>query len=292
MKYIKKVFGGIRLSWKRIIIIAMIAGFYAASMAIFPITKDTSFRDITVTFEVWILFGILIIMNSKSNKEAAFKCFVFFLISQPLIYLIQIPFSPVGVQILGYYKYWFIWTILTLPMGYIGYYMKKDKWWTVLILIPMLILLTIHLSTYLSEALYWFPRHLLTSLFCIASLIVYPFILKNRTARTIGLIVTSLLLLVSIIVAFAKPKIYNTVIGFSDSKMIGYFDQSYNAYLEDSKYGDIEIIYDEGMQLYRMDAKFKHGGETKLIIEFKGNKEYYDLNIRYSSYEIKKSKQN
>ena len=292
MEKIEKIFGGIKLSWKKIIIYAMIAGFYTASMAIFPITKDTSFRDITVTFEVWILFGIMIIMNSKSNKDAAFKCFVFFLISQPLVYLIQIPFSSLGVSIMGYYKYWFIWTILTLPMGYIGYYMKKDKWWTVLILTPMLILLTIHLSNYLSETIYWFPRHLLTVLFCIASLFVYPFILKNRNARTIGLMISSLLLLISVIVVIAKPKVYNTVIGFSDSKILGYFDDSYDVYLENDRYGEIEVVYDEGMELYRMNAYFKHAGETKLIIERDGIKKYFDLNIRYSSYEIKKSVQN
>ena len=73
-------------------------------MALLPIAKDTSFSDITVSFEVWILFGIFIIMNSKSPVDSAFKCFVFFLISQPLIYLIQVPFSNLRWQIFVYYR--------------------------------------------------------------------------------------------------------------------------------------------------------------------------------------------
>lgn len=78
MKKIKKFFGNIDLTWKKLIIFAIIAGVYTALMAIIPIAKDTSFSDLVATFEVWILFGIFIIMNSKSAKESALKCFVFF----------------------------------------------------------------------------------------------------------------------------------------------------------------------------------------------------------------------
>ncbi len=41
--------------------------------------------------------------------------FFFFLISQPLIYLLQVPFSSMGFELFIYYKYWFIWTLLTIP---------------------------------------------------------------------------------------------------------------------------------------------------------------------------------
>ena len=103
-------------------------------MAILPITKDTSFADISISFEVWILFGILIIVNSKTPLESALKCFVFFLISQPLVYLIQVPFNAYGWGIFRYYPPWFLWTLFTLVMGYMGWYMRKEKWWGLLIL--------------------------------------------------------------------------------------------------------------------------------------------------------------
>ena len=79
----KKIFGNINLTWIKVIILAIIAGVFTAAMAIIPEVKDTSFSDLTVTFEVWVLLGIFIIMNSKSAIDSALKCFVFFLISQP-----------------------------------------------------------------------------------------------------------------------------------------------------------------------------------------------------------------
>ena len=60
----KKLFGGIDLTWKKLIIFAVIAGIYTGVMAALPITKDTSFADISITFEWWVLFGIIIIVNT------------------------------------------------------------------------------------------------------------------------------------------------------------------------------------------------------------------------------------
>lgn len=47
----KNLFGEIDLTWKKLIIFAIIAGVYTAVMAILPITADTSFRDIAVYLE-------------------------------------------------------------------------------------------------------------------------------------------------------------------------------------------------------------------------------------------------
>ena len=78
MRSIKMLFGGIRLTWPKAIIAVIPAGVFTAAMVIIPGLQYTSFHAITVTFEVWILFGILIIMNSSSNLDSALKCFVFF----------------------------------------------------------------------------------------------------------------------------------------------------------------------------------------------------------------------
>ena len=51
MEKIKKLFGGIDLTWKKLIIFAIATAVYTALMAIIPITKDTSFRDIAATLE-------------------------------------------------------------------------------------------------------------------------------------------------------------------------------------------------------------------------------------------------
>ena len=143
---------------------AIIVGIYTGIMAMLGIFDDTSFSDLAVTFEVWIFFGIFIIMNSKSNKDSALKCFIFFLISQPLVYLIQDVIKNSNL-FSTYYRFWFLWTIATIPMGFIGYYMKKDKWWGLLILIPMLLFVGEECMGYLSKTMFSFPRHLLTTIF-------------------------------------------------------------------------------------------------------------------------------
>ena len=95
-KVIKKMFGELELTWFKLIASAVAAGVLTAVIAILPVFNNTSFHAVTATFEVWILFGIIIILNSRSNLDSALKCFVFFLISQPLVYLIQVPFSDLG----------------------------------------------------------------------------------------------------------------------------------------------------------------------------------------------------
>ena len=290
MEKIKKLFGGIDLNWKKLIIFAIIAGVYTAVMAILPIAKDTSFADITISFEVWILFGIFIIMNSKTAKDSAFKCFIFFLISQPLVYLLQVPFSSLGWSLFGYYTYWFIWTILCLPMGFIGWYMKKDKWWGLLILTPMLIFLGMHYSGFLGKTIYDFPHHLLSTLFCLITILIYPIcIFSNKKIKIAGIIISVLIILITSIMTLNSNKVYNTTVLTNGGSAGAVFDDTYNVYLEDSSYGRVYITYDEGLEDYMVNAEFKKAGKTNIILEdSNGNKEVYEIDIKNSSYDINK----
>ena len=191
MKIIKKLFGGIDLTWKKLIIFAVVVAIYTAVVATLPFTHDTSFRDIAATLEWWILFGVIIISNSKSPKDSALKCFVFFLISQPLIYLFQVPFSPQGWHLFSYYKYWFIWTILTIPMGFIGYYIKKDNVLSIIILLPMLGLLSILGLGFLNNTIESFPHHLLSFIFCfVAIALIILGVLNKKKNIIITFIIT------------------------------------------------------------------------------------------------------
>ena len=177
----KKLFGGINLTWKKLIIFAILAGVYTAVMTLLPFTKDTSFRDIAVYLEWWILFGIIIICNSKSPLDSALKCFVFFLISQPLVYLIQVPFNDLGFGLFMYYKYWFLWTLACLPMGFIGYYIKKKSIISMIILLPMLLLIAFMGLGYYSSVVSNFPHHLLSLIACILMIIVIVCSLFDKT---------------------------------------------------------------------------------------------------------------
>lgn len=288
MKAIKKLFGGINLTWPKLIIAAVAAGVFTAAMAIIPIFQNTSFTAITVTFEVWILFGILIIINSKSNLDSGLKCFVFFLISQPLVYLLQVPFSWQGWGIFGYYRYWFIWTILCFPMGFVGYWMKKDKWWGYLILLPMLALTAYSYIGYFSDFLFSMPRYILISLFCACALILYPVaIFNNKKIQKVGAIIGCIAVIALTVLCLLKPPVYSTDVMSNGEEYR--FDDSYTAYLADAKYGNVEIIYTDSIEDYMLHADFKRSGDTVLtLVSPSGEKTEYDLHIERNKYEITK----
>ena len=279
----KKLFGEINLTWPKLIVFAIIAGLYTALMAILP-TKDTSFGDITVTFEVWILFGILIIMNSKSPKDSALKCFIFFLISQPLVYLVQDILYSSHLFVL-YYRNWVGWTLLTIPMGYIGYYIKKDRWYSLVILVPMLIFVALIYYSYFSEVISFFPNHLLTTIFCLLTLLLYPLVLLNsKKLKMIGVTISVLLLLGASGVTLMNGKMsYSTVLMISSVD----YDDTYEVYLKDAKYGDVSIKYYEDLDGYMIDANFTKQGSTQLILTAPdGTTTTFDLKISRDSYSI------
>ena len=282
----KKLFGQINLNWPKVIILAIFVGVYTAVMAMIPAAKDTSFTDLAVTMEVWVLFGVFIIMNSKSEKDSALKCFIFFLISQPLVYLIQDVING-SMLFKTYYKYWFMWTIGCLPMGFIGYYMKKDKWWGLLILTPILLLLGEEFGRYLSKTMFSFPRHILTTIFCLSTLIIYPLtIFKNKIAKYGGLFISCLLIISLTILCIMDPPVYSTDILSNTEEH--QFDDSYKVYLIDKKYGDLSIKYEDGIEDWAIHANFKKAGKTVVVIESPdGNKSLYDISIMRDKYILK-----
>ncbi|MCR5134109.1 MAG: hypothetical protein K6B12_00570 [Clostridiales bacterium] len=288
----KKLFGEIDMTWKKVILIAVIAGLYTGLMAFLPAAKDTSFADISITFEVWILFGILIIVNSGSPLDAALKCFVFFLISQPLVYLVQVPFNVYGWGIFAYYRNWFLWTLFTFPMGYIGYYMKKDKWWGLLILAPMLAFLAFHYHRFLRDIMTAFPHHLLTILFIVVTMIIYPlYIFKDKKIRLAGLAVSIALLLAATVFAFVQGgSFYNTTLITSGGETAGLeFDDTYTVRLSDDSFGEVSIVYEENIEDYMVNAAFKKEGDTQLIMTAPGGGEYvYQITVYSDHYDIRR----
>ncbi|MEK5186196.1 hypothetical protein [Solibacillus sp. FSL W7-1324] len=92
MSGIKKYFGQFTMTWPRVIFFALFTAVYTALINQVSLLKDTSFQDIAIYVDWWILFAVFIIVNCEKWWEAALKCFVFFLVSQPLIYLIEVPF--------------------------------------------------------------------------------------------------------------------------------------------------------------------------------------------------------
>lgn len=286
MKLLQKVFGGLKLSWVTVIISAIAAGAYTAAMAMIPQVQDTSFHAIAVSFEAWILFGIIIIMNAKSNVDSALKCFVFFLISQPLVYFLQVMIGGHGWGLFRYYKIWFTWTVLCLPMGFIGYFMKKDKWWGYLILLPMIGLTAWSYYDYLSDFTFCRPNYILVSIFCAAAMILYPVaIFRNKKIQKTGALISALIVAGITVFIAMHPLVYSTtLLGSFDGKDI---TEDYQVSLSDDRYGDVYIEYDEGIEACLVLADFRKKGTTELILQTpEGEVRKYDLVIDTSSYEL------
>jgi len=286
MKYINKLFGGINLSWKKLILLSVLAGVYTAVITLIPALKYTSFHTIAVTYEVWILFGIIIIMNSKSHLDSALKCFVFFLISQPLVYLIQVPFNELGWGLFGYYKFWFIMTIACFPMGFVGYFIKKGKWFGYLILLPMILLTAVSYRTYLSYFTFDRPCYLLICIFCISATVIYPLaIFKGKAMKTIGISISTALIIVVTVITFLNPYVYSTeILGSVNGEEI---TDEYSVRIEDEKYGEVRVAYLESLEAYMVQADFRRSGQTNLIITTpEGETKTYHLTIEHDTFKI------
>ena len=283
---LRKIFGGLRLTWPRLVLAAVLSAAVTAAAALIPVLRNTSFISITVTYEIWILFGIVIIMNSRSNLDSAFKCLVFFLISQPLIYLFQVPFSPLGWALIGYYRYWFAVTLLCFPMGYVGYWMKKGKWWGYLILLPMIALTAYSYLLYFSEFQFSMPRYILIVLFCAFAIILYPAgIFESKGIRVFGMAFGAAAVAVLTAVCILNPPVLSTEIAANGEEIV--FDGSYSVSLADGSFGDVEIRYVSSLEDHVLHGDLRKAGDTVLtLISPDGEKTEYDIHIERSSVEI------
>lgn len=251
MEKIRKAFGGLSMTWPRVILFAIITAVYTALINQVPFLDDTSFRDIAINFECWILFAMLIITNCDKWWEASLKCFVFFLISQPLIYLIEVPFNSMGWQLFQYYGYWAKLTLLTLPGAAIAFQVKRKDWLSVVVLAVATSFLSWMCIKYLRTATSDFPHHLLSGLFCIALALVLILALLDKRPH----LIVSLLIVAAVIVA----TVFITGRGRTADVYLGEGSWSYTV--------DDESIIRVEMDEDSAELIVKHDGSTVLRFE-------------------------
>jgi hypothetical protein len=186
----KKLFGNIKMTWPRVILFAVITGIYTGLVLIIDALKDTSFQDIGIAYEWWVIFAVIVVVNCKSNLDAMLKCFVFFLISQPVIFAVQVPFGKLSAeQGVYYYKnIWFFATLLTLPGGWIAYYAKRQNLFGAAVLGIGNTIQLVMACSYAYKAIADFPYHLLSTVVSVASMFIMSFcIQKKARCRAVSL---------------------------------------------------------------------------------------------------------
>ena len=203
-RFTDKLFGGLNMSWLAVILFAVGSAVVTSVFLIVPFFIGTSFELMGVQFEAWIFFAVIIMSNCKKPLESAVKTFVFFLISQPLIYLFQVPFSWMGWSLFGYYGYWFILTLLTFPVAFVGWFITKRNWISVLIFAPILAYLGMVMYNCANGFISRFPHLLVAFLFCLAQVLLYVYaFFPKLPQRLVGLAIPVIVIIVMI---FAAPK--------------------------------------------------------------------------------------
>lgn len=168
------------MTYWQVILFAMITAAYTAAVNIIPVTHGTSFADISVTIEWWILFAMIIIIRCNSARNASIKTFLFFLISQPLVYLIEAPFSSEGLGLFRFYPYWAVWTVLTIPGAFIAWQVKRKNILSAVILAVATSVLALQGYDYFLTFLKNPPYHILTVIFCVGQIFYLAFTLFDK----------------------------------------------------------------------------------------------------------------
>ena len=199
-RMMNKLYGGLNMSWLTVLLMAVCSAVVTAIFLIVPVFEGTSFAQMGVKFEAWIFLAVIIMANCKKPLESAVKVFVFFLVSQPLIYLFQVPFAEMGWGLFRYYRYWFILTLLTFPVAYLGWYINRRDWISVLIFAPVLAFLayTIH------SAVTGSPRLVLAALFCLLQIVLYVIAFFPKPSQKLVGAAIPVLTLAALLV-FARP---------------------------------------------------------------------------------------
>ena len=282
--FLNRIFGGVNMSWPFVIIYAVVTAALTALFLIVPALASTSLQRMGETLEAWFLFAIFIMANCKSPLESALKTFVFFLISQPLIYLFQVPFSSMGWGIFSFYKYWAILTVATLPMAYVGWYITKRNWLSAMILLPVIAFLAGTGMQGFKEAAANYPHHLGVGIFCLASIILYILaFFPDLKTKLLGILVAAAAAAFIYIrtpqVTVQTTQALPDTPALSDDAEVSVEDatiasvQTWTeegtayAYVYSQKYGDTSFTITDGDKSYRFNVRvYNDHGTAKISI--------------------------
>ncbi len=182
------------MRWLYVILFAVGTGVYTGLVLCVPTLYGSSFRDIGITYEWWVIFAVIVAVNCKKGWEAALKCFVFFLISQPVIYLVEIVCSQMTFRTacISYCRTWLPMTLFTLPGGFIAYFAKKQNAWGAIVLSIGNTIEGLMAASHIAGAINNFPHHIISAAVSVAAIFVMTFcIQKTKTYRVVTIVLTA-----------------------------------------------------------------------------------------------------
>ena len=276
MIMVKKLFGGIRMTWPRLILFAVISGVVTALIALL-VPEGNSIRQVAVTFEAWIVLAIIIVVNCEKPLDAACKTFVYFLISQPLVYLIQVPFSSMGWKLFGYYTYWFCWTVATFPGAFIAWHIKRDDWLGAVIHSVALVALVWFGVGYLQKMIENFPQYLIATLFCFGMVpVLIVAVHHKKQSRLVASSIAAAAFAVLMFLTFREGFVsrgFNAGISLDAEQFP--VTEGWTAALEDPENGTVELQVGGDMFSSTIQVQFRdYTKNTNVILIDPEGKEY------------------
>lgn len=191
--YLSSIIKKKQLSLNNIIIFAIICGVITGIILDIELLKIeaisfNSLFNIGICFEFWIFATMIIISRTKKPIEAASKVFIFFLISQPLVYLVKVPVDPRGWMVFEDYTGWFIWTLLTFPGAYIAWFTNKKNNMSIGIFMVAILFLSYEFAQHFYILINHFPFQIIACIFIAYQIIEYVLSFKGKNRLTIGLL--------------------------------------------------------------------------------------------------------
>ena len=181
MEKCMKIIKGDKISLKAVIISAVICGvFTGIILNLESILINTSVFNTGTCFEFWIFMAMIIIFRSEKPLEAGLKTFIFFLISQPLVYLVKVPFSELGWGVFKDYPGWLVWTVLTFPGAFIMWCINKKNWLSTFVCMLPILFLSAEFAIHFAYFVKNFPYQLLALVFILFQIVLYIFSFNDK----------------------------------------------------------------------------------------------------------------
>ena len=128
------------------------------------------------------------------------KCLAFFLISQPIIYLVELPMLGWDKALYYYSRIWLPISLLTLPGGVIAFFAKKQNVLGAVILGIGNAIVALMGVSYFLKLYRAFPRHLLTVISCAAMIAVTLLGVQKKWWTRLLSVATTILLTAGVVI--------------------------------------------------------------------------------------------
>lgn len=190
---LEKLIKAKEIKLKGLIIFAIICGIVTGiildiQLQDITLIKDSSLFNIGICFEFWVFATMIIVSRTKKPLEAAFKVSLFFLISQPLVYLIKVPVDGRGWGVFFDYKGWFIWTILTIPGAFIAWFTNKKNNMSIAIYMVAIIFLSLEFAQHFRWFVGHFPYQFIACAFILFQIAAYVLTFEGKRRIVFGIL--------------------------------------------------------------------------------------------------------